>query len=327
MKPGEQPTPRKTVLIIGGPDEQFDAGRLKARLEPKFPALRFLASRDPADALDAAPETNAMVGYGHHFSEALLARAPSLQWIQSLTTGVDAILRLKALKADVVVTSTAGMHAPQMSEMAFLHMLVLARNYAHMLDNQRSATWERWPQPLLYGKTIVILGVGAIALGLAKRCRAFEMQVIGVSATPRALPDFDRVMPRGELEGAAALADFLVALVPLSRETRNIVGARVFAAMKPSAYFINLARGGVCDEQALLAALEQKHIAGAGLDVFQIDPLPREHPLWRAPRVVITPRLGGISDIYQQQFLPYLEANLGCYAKDAAADMLNIVTH
>ena len=318
---------QKKVLIIGGPDEAFDAGRLKARLEPKFPSLRFLASRDPAAALESAPEAQAMVGYGHHFSDALLERAPKLEWIQSLTTGTDAILRLKSLKAGVVVTSTAGMHAPQMSEMAFLHMLVLARNYVRMLDNQRSARWERWPQPLLYQKTVVILGVGAIALGLAKRCRAFEMQVIGVSATPRALPEFDRILPRSELERAAGLADFLVALVPLSDATRHIVDARVFAAMKPSAYFINLARGGVCDEEALLAALKEGLIAGAGLDVFQNDPLPRDHPLWSAPGVIITPRLGGISDIYQQQFLPYLDANLGCYAEGRPGDMLNVVAH
>ncbi len=319
--------PQKTVLIIGGPDEQFDAGRLKARLEPKFPALRLLASRDPSDALTLAREASAMVGYGHHFGEALLERAPNLEWIQSLTTGTDAILKLRSLKPSVIVTSTAGMHAPQMSEMAFLHMLVLARDYVRMLDNQRSGTWERWPQPLLYRKTVVILGVGAIALGLAKRCRAFEMEVIGVSSTPRALPDFARVMPRSELERAAALADFLIALVPLSPETRHIVNAKVFAAMKPSAYFVNLARGGVCDEDALIEALKQKRIAGAGLDVFQNDPLPREHPLWSAPNVIITPRLGGISDIYQQQFLPYLEANLAAFAADRPGDMLNVVAH
>lgn len=317
----------KTVLIIGGPDENFDAARLKERLERKFPSLRFLASRDPSGALEAAREAQAMIGYAHHFSDDLLDRAPRLEWIQSLTTGTDAILRLKSLKPSVLVTSTAGLHAPQMSEMAFLHMLVLARNYVRMLDNQRSATWERWPQPLLYRKTIVILGVGAIALGLAKRCRAFEMEVIGVTATPRPLHDFQRVMPRSELLRAAALADFLVALVPLSEATRHIVDARVFAAMKPSAYFINLARGGVCDEDALLAALEQKRIAGAGLDVFQHDPLPPDHPLWNAPGAMITPRLGGISDIYQQQFLPYVDANLGCYAQGRPRDLMNVVAH
>ena len=317
----------KSVLIIGGPDENFDAERLKERFAPRFPSVKFIAAGEPAAAGPLAADTEAMFGYGHHFSEEIVGRAPRLKWIQSLTTGIDAILRLKSLKPETIVTSTAGMHAPQMSEMAFLHMLVLARNFPRLLDNQRGARWERWPQPLLYRKTIVILGVGAIALGLARRCRAFEMQVIGVSSTPRELPDFDRMLPRSDLVQAAALADFLVALVPLTPATRHIVNAEVFSAMKPSAYFINLARGGICDEEALLAALEQKRIAGAGLDVFQNDPLPKEHPLWKAPRLVITPRLGGISDIYQEQFIPYLEANLKCYAEDRWKDFVNVIPH
>ena len=317
----------KSVLIIGGPDENFDAASLKLRLAPKFPSIAFLDVPDPGAVDEKAAEAEAMIAYAHHFSEAIVARARRLKWIQSLTTGTDAILRLKSLRSDIMVTSTAGMHAPQMSEMAFLHMLVLARDYPRMLDNQRNARWERWAQPLLYRKTIVILGVGAIALGLAKRCKTFDMDVIGVTSTPRELADFDRIMLRRDLDKAAALADFLVALVPLSPATRHIVNAKVFAAMKPGAYFINLARGGVCDEDALLQALAEGRIAGAGLDVFQTDPLPHDHPLWKAERVIITPRLGGISDIYQEQFIPYLEANLACFAEDRWADMLNIVPH
>jgi phosphoglycerate dehydrogenase-like enzyme len=262
-----------------------------------------------------------MFGYGHHFN--VLLAAPAAEVDQSLTT-TDAILRLKSLR-ETIVTSTAGMHAADV-EMAFLQCWC-SPGIPRMLDNQRRGNWERWPQPLLYRKTVVILGVGAIAVGLAKRCKAFEMQVIGVSATPRALPDFDRMMPRSELEQAAALADFLVALLPLSPATRHIVNGKVFAAMKPCAFFINLARGGICDEDALLQALAESRIAGAGLDVFQADPLPADHPLWKAERVIITPRLGGISDIYQQQFIPYLEANLKCYAEDRWGDMLNVVPH
>ena len=317
----------KSVLIIGGSDESFDSSKLKARFEPQFPAVRFLAASEPSAVGAEADDVEGMIGYGHHFSEAIVARAARLKWIQSLTTGTDAILKLKSLKPDTVVTSTAGLHAPQMSEMAFLHMLVLARNYTRMLDNQRAARWERWPQPLLYRKTVVILGVGAIALGLAKRCKAFDMTVIGVSSTPRDIPDFDRMMPRSALLEAAALADFLVAIVPLTPATRHIVDAKVFAAMKPSAYFINLARGGICDEEALQAALAAKKIAGAGLDVFQNDPLPSGHPLWQAERVIITPRLGGMSDIYQQQFVPYVEANLKCFAEERLGDMINVVPH
>jgi phosphoglycerate dehydrogenase-like enzyme len=317
----------KRILLIGGPDERFDAHQLAARLAPKFPGLELVGSNDTADAVGQAAGAEGMIGFGHHYSEALLAAAPRLRWVQSLTTGVDAILKLEALRPDVLVTNTAGLHAPQMSELAFLHMIALSRNYPKILDNQRAERWERYPQPLLYRKTVVILGVGAIALGLAKRCKAFEMTVIGVSGTPRTAEGFDRMMSRAELRQAAALADYFIALIPLTPESRHIVDAGVFAAMKRSAYFINLARGGVCDEEALLAALRQGRIAGAGLDVFQNDPLPPGHPLWSAPNTLITPRIGGLSDIYLEQCIPYLEANLGCVADDRWNSLVNVVKH
>ena len=315
----------KSILIIGGSDEKFDSSRLRARLAPKFPTVEIRSVPEPSAVGAEANDVEGMFGYGHHFSEAMVGRAKRLKWIQSLTTGTDAILKLKSLRPEVIVTSTAGMHAPQMSEMAFLHMLALARDYPRMLDNQRAGRWERWPQRLLYQKTAVILGVGAIALGLARRCKAFDMKVIGVTSTPRHLPDFDAMLPRGKLIEAAALADFLIVLVPLSPATQNIIDARVLAAMKPSAYLINLARGGVCDEEALLVALREKRISGAGLDVFKKDPLPPDSPLWKEPGILVTPRLGGISDIYQEQFVPYLERNLACYTEDRWADMVNVV--
>lgn len=317
----------KSILIIGGPDESFDPDRLKARLAPKFPGVEFRTVAEPSAACTEADDVEGMIGYGHHFSEAVVVRARRLKWIQSLTTGTDAILRLKSLRPEVIVTSTAGMHAPQMSEMAFLHMLALARNYPRMLDNQRHARWERWPQPLLYQKTVVILGVGAIALGLARRCKAFDMRVIGISSTPRDLPDFDAMMRREKLREAAALADFLILIVPLSPATQNIVDASVLAAMKPTAFLINLARGGVLDEDALLSALREKRLAGAGLDVFRQDPLPPDSPLWKEQRVLITPRLGGISDIYHEQYLPYVEQNVRCYAEARWKEMVNVVAH
>jgi D-2-hydroxyacid dehydrogenase (NADP+) len=316
---------RPAVLLVGAPSENFDAEKLRLRLAPQFPSVELLAAPDTQASVARAADAQGMIGFGHLFNEALVGAARRLKWIQTLTTGTDALLRLGSLRPDTVITSVAGLHAPQMSEMAFLHMLALARDYPRMLDNQRSARWERWPQPLLYRKTAVILGVGAIALGLARRCKAFDMHVIGVSSTPRPAENFDRMIARAELEEAASLADFLIAVVPLTSETRHIVSAKVLAAMKPSAYFINLARGGVCDEEALLACLKEKRIAGAGLDVFKNDPLPAGDPVWDAPNVLITPHMGGFSDIYAEQFMPYVEGNLACFADGRLADMVNVV--
>jgi D-2-hydroxyacid dehydrogenase (NADP+) len=315
----------KPVLLIGSPGENFDAHTLAARLAPQFPSLELRSSDDPASAVPLAPGVGAMAGFGHNFSEALLEAEPGVQWIQALTAGTDAVFALKALPPKTIVTNMAGVQGPQMAEMAFLHMLTLVRRYPRMLDNQRAHRWERWPQAVLYGKTAVILGVGGIAIALAQRCKVFEMKVIGVSTTPREVAGFDRMMPRAELAQAAALADFLIVLVPLSPSTRHIVDANILAAMRPHAFLINIARGGVVDEQALLEALRDGRIAGAGLDVFESEPLPADSPLWDAPRLAITPHVGGMSEIYGAQLVPVVETNLRCYVEGSFDGMINRV--
>jgi len=169
--------------------------------------------------------------------------------------------------------------------------------------------------------------VGAIAESLAPRCKAFGMRVYGVSNTPRVPEGFDAVYPRREIAQAAALADFLVLLVPYSPETEKLIDASVIAALKPTAFLINVARGGVLDEQALLAALRANRIAGAGLDVFRRQPLPADDPLWTTDRVLITPLLGGMSDIYLEQAYPIVRTNLQHFLTGRLDAMLNVVPH
>ena len=180
---------------------------------------------------------------------------------------------------------------------------------------------------MLLGKTVVIVGVGTIAEALALRCKAFGMTVHGVSARPQRPEHFDGLHAYGRLAYAATLADFLVLLVPLSAATEKLVDARVIAAMKPGAYLINVARGGVLDETALLQALRGRHLAGAALDVFRTTPLPAEHPLWREPRVVLTPHIGGMSDIYFEQAYPVVRDNLRLFLDGRPEALINVVPH
>lgn len=311
------------VLYIGAPEAPAAEFAALARATLAAPVLACVDGRDAA--LAHAADCEAMIGHHFQFDDELVARAPRLRWVQSLTTGTDQIVALRALPDDVVVTSTRGVHGPQMSELVFLHMLALARDFPRMQRNQAAAAWERWPQPLLWGKTVTIVGVGAIAEALAPRCRAFGMTVVGVSGTPRAIAGFDRVLARSELVSAVAQADFVVLIVPLAPETENLVDARVIAAMKPGAYLINAARGGVLDEAALLAALHERRIAGAGLDVFRQQPLPPESPWWREPQVIVTPLVGGMSDIYLQQAFPIVEANLRLFLEGRLGELHNTV--
>lgn len=313
------------ILYIGAPEADADEFARRARMD--FPDISLIATNDRAAALEQAAGAAVMIGHHFQFDDLLLRRAPGLRWIQSLTTGIDAIIKLPSLRPQTLLTSTRGMHGPQMSELVFLHMLALARDFPRILRNQSAARWERWPQPLLWGKTIVIVGVGAIAESLAPRCKAFGMSVYGVSGTARVPDGFDAVYGRQELLKAAALADFLVLLVPYSAQTEKMIDAQVLAALKPSAFLINAARGGVLDEPALLAALRERRIAGAGLDVFRRQPLPADDPLWQAPGVLITPLLGGMSDIYLEQAYPIVRTNLQHFLAGQFDAMLNIVPH
>jgi len=313
------------VVYIGAPEAA--AASFAERVRGDFPHLELLATDDRLAAIERLAGAEAIIGHHFQFDDALIARAPRLRWIQSLTTGTDAILRLASLPREVVVTSTRGMHGPQMSELVLLDMLSLARDFPRMLRNQQQRHWERWPQPLLAGKTAVIVGVGAISEALAPRCKAFGMTVYGVSGSTRQPAGFDRIFSRGELCQAAALADFLVLVVPLSAATENLIDGRVLAAMKPTAFLINVARGGVLDEAALIDSLRSGRVAGAALDVFRQVPLPADSQLWGEERIILTPLVGGMSDVYLEQAYPLLRRNLQCFLSGRMDDMVNVVPH
>ena len=268
-----------------------------------------------------------IMGLGHHIPAALIAKAKALKWVQALTTGTDSLTAPGVLPPHVLLTSTRGIHGPQMSELAFLNMIALARDLRKMQRNQAEGKWEQWGQPILEGKTIVIVGLGLLAEHLAERCKLFGMNVIGVSSGRAKAPHFDEVHPRSELAKLAGRADFLMLLVPYSKETHHLINRNVLAAMKPTAFLINLARGGVLDESALIEHLQAGKIAGAGIDIFSTMPLPPDNPLWRMPNVIITPNIGGRSDRFVEQTMSVLEPNLAAFIDGRLKDLRNLVAH
>jgi phosphoglycerate dehydrogenase-like enzyme len=199
------------------------------------------------------------------------------------------------------------------------------RDIRALFATQDAHRWDRKEQRLLAGKTVTIVGVGAIAEELAKRCKAFAMGVIGVSNGRTAVPNFDAILPRARLTEAAAQADFLIVLVPHSKKTDRLIDEAVLGAMKPSAALINLARGGVVDEAALISALRERKIAGAGLDVFATEPLPKDSPLWDLPNVFVTSHIGGVSETYGEQVMPLLVENLSTFLAGQPEKMRFIV--
>jgi phosphoglycerate dehydrogenase-like enzyme len=304
-----------------------DAEQYCSHLAARFPTVEFHAVHHAKDAEAVVPEIEIIIALGHHIPPEMIAAAKKLKWIQALTTGTDSLTAPGVLPPHVLLTSTRGVHGPQMSELAFLNMIALNRRFGRMQRNQADAKWEQWNQPILEGKTIVIVGLGILAEHLAERCKLFGMTTIGVSGGRTTAPHFDEVHPRSALVMVAARADFLLLLVPHSPDTHHLIDREVIAAMKPSAFLINLARGGVLDEAALIEHLQAGKIAGAGLDIFSTQPLPPDNPLWKLPNVIITPNIGGRSDQFVRQTMSVVVPNLQAYIDGRYKDLRNLVAH
>ena len=312
------------VLILTEVQEAMRA-RYKQMLLERFPQLTINVVGHHNDVDPYIADTDILLCFSPPMADHVVRDAKKLKWIQALGTGTDNIVDLPSLGADVLVTNIRGIHGAPVSEATIAFMLSLARDMPRTVHAQDRSEWERWPAQLLAGKTVGILGVGLIAEYLAPICKAFGMTVIGITGAPRATPGFDRMVKRDDLIAVAPELDFLVALVPMSADTRNIVGEQVFKAMKPSAYLVNVARGGVVDEEALIKALEAGEIAGAGLDVFSQEPLPATSPLWKAKNLTVFPHLGGYSEGYEDRAMPTIERNMRCFLDGDLKSMINIV--
>jgi D-2-hydroxyacid dehydrogenase (NADP+) len=312
------------LLILTEVQEAMRA-RYKAMLLERFPQLTINVVGHHNDVGPYIADTDVLLCFSPPMADHVVRDAPKLKWIQALGTGVDNIVDLPSLGKEVVVTNVRGIHGPPVSEATIAYMLSLARDMPRSVHAQDRSQWERWPSALLSGKTVGIFGVGLIAEYLAPICKQFGMSVIGISGTPRETKGFDRMAARKDLVKVAGDLDYLVALAPLSPETRNIIGEKVFAAMKPTAYLINVARGGVVDEPALMAALESGQIAGAALDVFSQEPLPSDSPLWKTKNLTIFSHLGGYSQGYEDRAMPTIAGNMSKFLSGDLKSMINIV--
>lgn len=272
-------------------------------------------------------EVDVLMSFGRQLgpeADRIVARAKRLQWIQCLGTGLDNIIDLPSLRREVIVTAVRGIHGSGVSEAIFLAMLALTRDLPRSIRAQQRHAWDRFTARLVEGKTVGLLGVGTIAAALAPRCKAFGMTVVGFTETPRDLAGFDRMHQRDELLQVAPTLDYLVPLVPYTGATHHIIDARVLAALQPTAYLVNAGRGGIVDEAALVAALQERRIAGAMMDVFADEPLPPDHPFWGFDNVIITPHTAGFNDGYYDKAFPVIGANLRAFLAGDYGAMINV---
>jgi D-2-hydroxyacid dehydrogenase (NADP+) len=299
------------------------ADEYKKALQSKFPEITIHALSKEGDIGELIEKVNVLVTF--RISDGLIRRAKNLQWIQSIASGVDAIVNLPSLRKDVLLTSTRGIHRPQMSEMAILLMLSLSRNFPEIIRNQDKGIWERWPAKLLYQKKVGILGIGAIGEEIARKCKAFGMTVFGIDIVQRKVDAVDYSYGPEDLPEVVQEVDYLIIVLPSTPQTHKMVGENVLSSMKPAAFLINIGRGNVIDESALIHALESGKIAGAALDVFSQEPLPKEHPFWKTKNLILTPHIGGTSTIYVDQVLSIFEENLRRFLRGERRTLINLV--
>ena len=325
---GAAPVPAcmTNMLILLGLTETV-RNQYRDRLQARFPELTINLVDHPAKVGPYVAAADALLTFTPMLTGKVIEQAAQLKWIQTLGTGVDNLIDQPALRKDVIVTNVRGIHGPPVSEAAIATMLALARDLPAAVRAQDARQWRRWPAQLLHNKTVGIFGIGLIAEALAPKCKAFGMRVVGVTAAPRPVAGFDRIYPREALLAAVGEFDFFVLLTPLTAATRNCIDAKLFAAMKPSAFLVNLARGGVVDEPALVEALNDGRIAGAALDVFNEEPLPADHAFWSMHNVVITTHQGGFCDVYIDYAWPTVEANMRCFLSGDIGGMINVVEH
>ncbi len=294
---------------------------------------RVAGSRFEVFQAHSLDELNSRIGdveilYGFRINEAILPLATSLKWVQSTSAGVDGALFPAFVESPVILTSASGIHAIQISEHALAMMLSYSRNLPHFTRRQMKKDWDRSvtadEMDELFEKTLGIVGLGAIGEALAVRAKAFGMRVIGVKNSPLGYSGVaDEVVGPGAMERVFAESDFVVCLLPLTSETAGIVSAGMISAMKPTSLFLNFGRGATVDQEALVVALRYGKIAGAALDVFAEEPLPKNSRLWKMENVSITPHVAGMTPRYWERATALFCENLRRYM--AGGELLNVV--
>ena len=242
-----------------------------------------------------------------------LRRLPNVEWIHFLSAGVDPIWTMDVSWTQYRISKSVGVHASTISEYVVGAMLYVLKGFGHFARQQQRREWKRFWLDECHGKTLGIVGIGTIGQRLARHASSLGMRVIGTVGTPRPIEHVEEVYSSDDLASVLAESDFVVLLVPLTDQTRGLLGRTQFDAMKQSAWLINVARGGVVQEKALIEALRSERIGGAVLDVFEEEPLAESSPLWDMDNVLITPHVAGTTQHYMARALEVFRDNFLSY--------------
>jgi len=302
--------------------KEVDDARLDD-MRAAFPSVTFASVlADP----DAIREADAYIG--RIPAEVYARSGPNLRWVHSTGAGIETIIAIPELVAsEVVVTNTRGAHAPFVAEHTFALLLGLTRFIAEFAIDKREHRYHAHgrglPLDSLYGKRMLIVGMGNIGRAIAERARAFEMPVVGLDVmAPEQLSDDLTVLPIDHLDTELPRADVVVVAVPLTPDTTNLLDARRIEALKPGAILIGISRGKIIDEAALAQRLRAGTLAGAGLDVYATEPLPEDHVLWDTPRLIMTPHCAPNSPVTRNREFEITYENIRRFV--AGEPLLNV---
>ncbi|MDX2144667.1 MAG: D-2-hydroxyacid dehydrogenase [Rhodospirillaceae bacterium] len=312
--------PKKIVALADTPQ------RL-AWLQEAVPGVEVVGASGWREAMGLVGDADAIVGL---CAPPLIEAAKVVKWVHIGSAGINECANApKLLAGGVLVTNMQRVYGPPMSEHVIALAFALARNFRYFEDLQEKSEWnqtalvpERFTE--LGGKTMLVVGLGGIGTDIAKRAHALGMRVIATRNSSREKPDYvEYVGLADELMTLVPQADFIANAAPLTAQTQGIFNAGFFAKMKPSAFFINVGRGQQVVQPDLIVALEKKVIAGAAIDVADPEPLPKDHPLWKAPNLIITPHTSSFSERRFERFWVVLRENMRRYA--AGEKMLSVV--
>lgn len=314
----------KELLFLGGNLNEEDLASLRS----DAPNLTIIAPRSSSDALRLAQQVHGMDA--RYATAEMIRSAPDLVWVQSSSSGVERYLRVKELRESdtIVMTNMQGVHGPTIAEHAFAMLLTLTRNMDYYTHPDQEGVWRRGqpdtPPIALHGRTLLVVGLGGIGSKVAEIGNGLGMRVLATRRSKTPPPDYvDHQGTPDELMDLLPQADVVALCVPLTDETRGMIGQNELATMKEGSYLINVGRGPVVVTDALVASLDDGHLAGACLDVTDPEPLPSGHPLWAMENVVITPHVSGRSELTSRIWKEMYLENLRRFA--AGEPLRNVV--
>jgi phosphoglycerate dehydrogenase-like enzyme len=282
-------------------------------LKEAFPMNRYYFFDHMAQAdLPILERTEILITYGEDLNENIIKQMPQLKWIQVLSAGLELMPFEILSERNIMVTNAKGIHRIPMAEYTMGMILQLTRKAYELYDKQKEGIWDRSIRTdEVYGKTLGIVGLGAIGDEIAKRAKAFGMNVIGLKRNRGSVPEYiDELVTFEEKDILFQRSDYVVVLLPVTPSTVDFIGEKELGQMKSTAYLLNIARGQIVNEQDLLNALQNNQISGAVIDVFTQEPLPAEHPFWRQKNLILTPHVSGRSPFYMKRALEILHNNL-----------------